>query len=79
MTNNGDPFKHSFVAGFALAISSPMTIVWWTGVFGALLASQGSYASEHFRFFLLPFYFTGLLPVGVFSGCRAPLGEKIHQ
>ena len=34
-------FKHSFVAGFALAISSPMTIVWWTGVFGALMASQG--------------------------------------
>jgi L-lysine exporter family protein LysE/ArgO len=34
-------FKHSFVAGFALAISSPMTIVWWTGVFGAIMASQG--------------------------------------
>ena len=34
-------FKYSFVAGFALAISSPMTIVWWTGVFGALMASQG--------------------------------------
>jgi len=33
-------FKYSFVAGFALAISSPMTIVWWTGVFGALMASQ---------------------------------------
>jgi len=34
-------FKYSFAAGFALAISSPMTIVWWTGVFGALMASQG--------------------------------------
>lgn len=34
-------FKYSFVAGFALAISSPMTVVWWTGVFGALMASQG--------------------------------------
>lgn len=34
-------FKYSFVAGYALAISSPMTIVWWTGVFGALMASQG--------------------------------------
>jgi len=34
-------FKYSFVAGFSLAISSPMTIVWWTGVFGALMASQG--------------------------------------
>jgi len=35
-------FKHAFIAGFALAISSPMTIVWWTGVFGALMVSQGS-------------------------------------
>jgi len=33
-------FRHPFAAGFALAISSPMTIVWWTGVFGALIASR---------------------------------------
>lgn len=33
-------FKTSFVTGYVLAISSPMTIVWWTGVFGALLAAQ---------------------------------------
>ena len=33
-------FSSSFITGYALAISSPMTIVWWTGVFGALLAAQ---------------------------------------
>ena len=33
-------FHSSFVTGYVLAISSPMTIVWWTGVFGALLAAQ---------------------------------------
>jgi len=33
-------FKNPFVTGYFLAISSPMTIVWWTGVFGARLASQ---------------------------------------
>lgn len=33
-------FKSSFLTGYALAISSPITIVWWTGVFGVLLASQ---------------------------------------
>jgi len=32
--------KSPFITGYVLAISSPMTIVWWTGVFGALLASQ---------------------------------------
>ncbi len=39
-------FKQPFVAGFALAISSPMTIVWWTGVFGALMASQGPFKTS---------------------------------
>lgn len=29
-----------FITGYVLAISSPMTIVWWTGVFGALLAAE---------------------------------------
>ncbi len=33
-------FSNSFITGYVLAISSPMTIVWWTGVFGALLTSQ---------------------------------------
>jgi threonine/homoserine/homoserine lactone efflux protein len=33
-------FNNSFITGYILAISSPMTIVWWTGVFGALLAAQ---------------------------------------
>jgi len=44
-------FKSSFVAGFALAISSPMTIVWWTGVFGALLASQAHPQANFSAFF----------------------------
>lgn len=42
--NAGSPsrylFKSPFVTGYVLAITSPMSIVWWTGVFGALLASQ---------------------------------------
>jgi threonine/homoserine/homoserine lactone efflux protein len=33
-------YQNSFVTGYVLAISSPMTIIWWTGVFGALLMSQ---------------------------------------
>jgi threonine/homoserine/homoserine lactone efflux protein len=34
-------FKYSFFAGYTLAISSPMTMVWWTGIFSALIATQG--------------------------------------
>jgi len=33
-------FKNSFATGYVMAITSPMTIAWWTGVFGALFAAQ---------------------------------------
>ncbi len=31
--------RNSFVAGYMITISNPMTIVWWLGVFGAILSS----------------------------------------
>jgi threonine/homoserine/homoserine lactone efflux protein len=43
LTNVKQPrrlLKSSYSAGYVLAFFSPMTIVWWTGVFGALLAAQ---------------------------------------
>lgn len=30
----------SFVAGYLITVSNPMTIVWWIGVFGAILGSS---------------------------------------
>lgn len=39
-------FKNSYTAGYVLAFFSPMTIVWWTGVFGALLAGQATPATS---------------------------------
>jgi threonine/homoserine/homoserine lactone efflux protein len=44
-------FRSSFVTGYLLAISSPMTIVWWTGVFGALLATQTETVTNLWAFF----------------------------
>jgi threonine/homoserine/homoserine lactone efflux protein len=44
-------FNNSYVTGYVLAISSPMTIVWWTGVFGALLASQSNGPTSASAFF----------------------------
>ncbi len=32
--------RNSFVAGYMITISNPMTIVWWLGVFGAILPSS---------------------------------------
>ena len=32
--------KHAYSKGFFIAISSPMTIVWWVGVFGSMVASS---------------------------------------
>jgi threonine/homoserine/homoserine lactone efflux protein len=44
-------FNSSFATGYVLAISSPMTIIWWTGVFGALLASQTHIQTNTSAFF----------------------------
>jgi threonine/homoserine/homoserine lactone efflux protein len=44
-------FNNSFITGYVLAISSPMTIVWWTGVFGALFASQTNTTTNLSAFF----------------------------
>jgi threonine/homoserine/homoserine lactone efflux protein len=44
-------FNSSYITGYVLAISSPMTIVWWTGVFGALLASQTTTVTNISAFF----------------------------
>lgn len=32
--------RNSFIAGYLIAISNPMTIVWWLGVFGAIIGSS---------------------------------------
>lgn len=39
-------FKNSYAAGYTLAFFSPMTIVWWTGVFGATLAAHTNTANN---------------------------------
>ncbi len=44
-------FQSSFITGYVLAISSPMTIVWWTGIFGALLAAQANAPANLSAFF----------------------------
>lgn len=32
--------RNSFIAGYMITISNPMTIVWWLGVFGSILGSS---------------------------------------
>jgi len=32
--------KNAFIAGYAVAISSPITAVWWLGVFGSIISSS---------------------------------------
>ena len=69
--------KNSFIAGFALAISSPMTIVWWTGVFGALLASQTHPQANISAFFACLSILLGCF-LWVFSlACALHWGKKI--
>ena len=38
--------KNSFVAGYLITISNPMTIIWWFGIFGAIIGSSDENVSE---------------------------------
>lgn len=38
--------RNSFVAGYLITISNPMTIIWWLGVFGAILSSTAQAATR---------------------------------
>ena len=38
--SNPKASKNSFIAGYLITISNPMTIVWWLGVFGAIIGSS---------------------------------------
>ena len=70
-------FKNSFVTGYALAIASPMTIVWWTGVFGALLAAQTNTQTNVSAFFSCLSILLGCF-LWVFSlACALHWGKKI--
>jgi threonine/homoserine/homoserine lactone efflux protein len=42
--------KNAFILGFTLAVINPMSVVWWLGVFGAVL---GSAPPESFTFLAL--------------------------
>jgi len=53
-----------------------MTLVWWTGVFGALLLRK-QHANKFIRIFVVPFDFAGLFYLGVLSRHRFAPGKKI--
>lgn len=38
--SNPKASRNSFVAGYLITFSNPMTIVWWLGVFGAMVGSS---------------------------------------
>jgi threonine/homoserine/homoserine lactone efflux protein len=38
--------KNAFIAGYLITISNPMTIVWWLGIFGAVMGSSIQNASK---------------------------------
>lgn len=69
-------FKNSYVTGFTLAISSPMTIVWWTGVFGALMASQTHPRADISAFFSCLSILLGCFLWVFFLACALHWGKK---
>lgn len=70
-------FNNSFATGYVLAIASPMTIVWWTGVFGALLASQTHSSTNLAAFFSCLSILLGCFLWVLFLACALYWGKKI--
>lgn len=70
-------FKSSFITGYFLAISSPLTIVWWTGVFGALLASQTGAQTTFSAFLSCLSILLGCFLWGFFLAIALHWGRKI--
>ncbi|MCE5211971.1 MAG: LysE family translocator [Deltaproteobacteria bacterium] len=70
-------FKSSFITGYFLAISSPLTIVWWTGVFGALLASQTGAQTTFSAFLSCLSILLGCFLWGFFLAIALHWGKKI--
>lgn len=42
---NEESYKKSFIAGFLMAISNPLTILFWLGIYGSVLVKTASTAS----------------------------------
>ncbi len=70
-------FNSPFITGYVLAISSPMTIVWWTGVFGALLSSQTHVQTNLSAFFSCVSILLGCFLWVVFLAVALHWGKKI--
>ena len=70
-------FNSPFITGYVLAISSPMTIVWWTGVFGALLAIQADTPANISAFFSCFFILLGCFLWVFFLATALHWGKKI--
>lgn len=50
-TRNKEPLTKSFVSGFLMSISNPLTILFWLGIYGSILAKTAS-AYENSRLIL---------------------------
>ncbi len=70
-------FKNSYAAGYTLAFFSPMTVVWWTGVFGALLVSQATTADNFTAFLSCLSILLGCLLWVLFIAAALHWGKKI--
>ena len=69
--------KNPYVAGYVIALSCPITIVWWTGVFGALLASQYSIQTYFFAYLSCLTILLGCFIWIVFFSAALHWGRKI--
>lgn len=69
--------RNSFIAGYLITISNPMTIVWWLGVFGAIIGSSIQMVSKTAALLSSLTIIIGVILW--FFILIAPFWKKIHQ
>ena len=77
INQTGRFFKNSYKAGYLITLCCPITIVWWTGVFGALLASQAGTPTNFSAYLSCLTILLGCLIWVIFLSTALHWGRKI--
>lgn len=81
-TRQTEPLYKSFVAGFLMSITNPLTILFWLGIYGSVLAQTASNTDTQTLIIYSCAIFIGLLTwdivmAAVSSGFRKVLNERM--
>jgi L-lysine exporter family protein LysE/ArgO len=70
-SRNDETMVKSFVSGFLMSISSPLTILFWLGIYGSVLADMAASLDKHHVILSTSAMFVGILIWDITMACLA--------